>query len=393
MSYKLINEGNTYIYTSEDNFTEKDPKTSNEVFYNPNMELNRDITIAALSIYKKDLIEKKKLKKKDITYVDAFAASGIRGIRAAKELGFFVNINDLKKELIGIMNKNVRINNVEELVKITNYDANLLLLKEKASIVDIDPFGSPSRYLDAAISSAKYFLNVTATDTASLCGAHLNSGIRKYLSFPQNSEFHAELGLRILLGYICRSMAKYNKYMNVLFSHVTRHYVRCYLEVNYGISKVNQEIKKYIGYVIFCKNCGSITTKSGLVIFSNELCTCGYKYFISGPLWLGPLKQNNFCLNIIKECNVLKLNKKKDIIKLIESCLNEIETPFYYNYHTLCKKLKLSAIKIDDIIFNLIKIGYEASRTHITGVGIKTNAPINIINDIILTISKKNENG
>ena len=68
------------------------------------------------------------------------------------------------------------------------------------NIVDLDPFGSPAPYLDAATRSVVHLLEVTATDTAPLCGAHFNSGMRKYAAVPLNNEFHSEMGVRILLG-------------------------------------------------------------------------------------------------------------------------------------------------------------------------------------------------
>lgn len=388
MNYKLINEGNTEIFVSEDNFLTKDPKSSNKIFYNKNMELNRDITISIMNTYKKILKEQKNILEEDINYIDAFTASGIRGIRAAKELGIHSILNDSKKELFEHIKNNVIYNNVDDLIQIKCNDANVILTNNKATIVDIDPFGSPSRYIHSAILSSKNLLNITATDTASLCGAHLWSGIRKYSSVPINCEFHSELGLRILLGFICRSMAIYNKSMNVLFSHVTRHYLRCYIEINNSIKKVNQTLKN-IGYVIFCKKCGSIETINGYFISIDNKCKCGFSRSISGPLWLGSLIQRDFCNLVIKDSINLKLNKKKEMINLIESCISEIESPFYYNYHKICKQLKVSAIKIDEIIENLRINNYNASRTHMIGTGIKTNAPINIIKNIISNINKK----
>ena len=388
MNYKLVNEGNTKIFVSEDNFFTKDPRSSNDIFYNKNMELNRDITISIINSYKNILQKYKGISEENINYIDAFTASGIRGIRASKELGIKSILNDSKEELIKHIKRNVIYNNVEDLTEIKCNDANILLSNYKASIVDIDPFGSPSKYMSSAIQSSNNLLNITATDTASLCGAHFLSGVRKYLSIPQNCEFHSELGLRVLLGFICRLMAIYNKSMNVLYSHVTRHYLRCYIEVNYGKKKINHTLNN-IGYVIFCKKCGNIETKYGYIISTDTKCKCGNLNTVSGPLWLGSLIQKDFCKLVIKECQNLRLNKKKEMISLIESCINEIECPFYYNSHSICKQLKISALNIDEIIENLKMNNYNASRTHMMGTGIKTNASIDIIKDIFIKISKK----
>jgi len=48
------------------------------VFFNPTMELNRDITVAVLRAYQDR-------EPRVDTYLDAMAASGIRGVRAANE--------------------------------------------------------------------------------------------------------------------------------------------------------------------------------------------------------------------------------------------------------------------------------------------------------------------
>ena len=52
--------------------------------------------------------------------------------------------------------------------------------EEKFGFVDLDPFGTPAPFIDAAIRSSGKYLGVTATDTAPLCGAHLKAGIRRY---------------------------------------------------------------------------------------------------------------------------------------------------------------------------------------------------------------------
>ena len=53
-------------------------------------------------------------------------------------------------------------------------------------MVDIDPFGTPSPFIESAAISAKAggMLCVTATDTSALCGTYKEPCIRKYNSMP-----------------------------------------------------------------------------------------------------------------------------------------------------------------------------------------------------------------
>ena len=215
------------------------------------MELNRDISVAAIAAYSELIASRKQLPLSDVTYVDALSASGIRGLRIAKEVGINVTLNDWSEEAYDLIKKNAELNQLTEKVRICLGNANVLLHKERYNIVDIDPFGSPTTYLDAACNSAINMLAVTATDTAPLCGAHLNSGIRKYDAVPLNIEYHSEMGVRILLGRIARDLARHEKAMNPLFCHATRHYVRAYLEVKKSAKNTDKCLKN-IGFIAHC---------------------------------------------------------------------------------------------------------------------------------------------
>ena len=62
------------------------------VFYNPHMELNRDLSILAIQVFQKR-------QKRDINICDLFGGSGIRGVRYKKEITGVdtVFINDIKR--------------------------------------------------------------------------------------------------------------------------------------------------------------------------------------------------------------------------------------------------------------------------------------------------------
>lgn len=281
------------------------------MFYNPEMELNRDINVAATAAFVKRLLSRKDLKREEVRYVDAFSASGIRGLRIAGEVGIHSTMNDWNPEAFELIKENIKINGLEEKAQATRKNANVLLHEQKFHIVDVDPFGTPAPYLDAAATAAQGMLSVTATDTAPLCGAHLNSGIRKYAAVPLNTEYHSEMGLRVLLGACARECAKHEKGMLPLLSHVTRHYVRSYLEVLPGTKHADRALKS-MGFSIYCPKCGFRGPVYGLAVHIEKECpACGALTKIAGPLWLGPFREPKFCNEVLSELEAHPLNTKE----------------------------------------------------------------------------------
>ena len=392
--YFLVKEGQTEAYVSEDNDPDI-PTASASVFYNPEMELNRDLNVAVTSVFVKKLMARKKFDLSQITYLDAFSASGIRGLRVAKEVGISAVLNDWKEEAATLIQKNIDHNGLGETVLVSCQNANKLLHSQKFAIVDIDPFGSPSQFLDAAVSSASFMLGVTATDTAPLCGAHLKSGMRKYSAVPLNNEFHSEMGLRILIGSMVREAAKFDKGVKPLFSHATRHYVRVYAEILNGAGNADKSLKE-LGFVSLCPKCGCFETKNGLAVYMNEFCpecstpTEKQSRKISGPLWLGTFKEADFCDAVLLELETSALNKKEEAFKLLTVCRNEADLPFFYDQHLLCEKLKISASPMEPFLEKLRARGYTATRTHFSGTSFKTDAPMAEILETLKTISGRN---
>jgi len=227
MNRKVISEGGILIEVPLSDDPSYIPSSSASVFYNPEMELNRDITISAVAGF----IKAHDLDTKAVSYADVMSASGIRGIRMAAEVGPKCCLNDWKQDAYELIQKNIMLNGLEDICTSSRQNANTLMHRKYFDIVDLDPFGSPAPFLDSAACSARRFLCITATDTAPLCGAHLNSGMRKYAAVPLNTEYHREMGARILLGAAVRALARWDKGVKVLLTHATRHYVRVYIEI------------------------------------------------------------------------------------------------------------------------------------------------------------------
>jgi tRNA (guanine26-N2/guanine27-N2)-dimethyltransferase len=352
----VIREGQTEIYVA------------NGVFYNPRMELSRDISVACIAAFSH----------RATSYIDALAATGVMGIRIANELdGMHVTINDWSKRAYELILKNVKSNDVECVVHHEN--ANAILSTNGYDVVDIDPFGSPVPFLDSSCSSAHKLLVVTATDTAPLCGAHENAGIRKYAAVPLNTEYHKEMGIRVLLGKIFRDLARHDKSAQPLLSYTTAHFIKSYIYVEKGARKAD-ECLKGLGFILHCFECGYRSSIHGLVVFLNDRCpNCGSRLSMAGPLYLGPIHDKGFCREAIRELERNEFFMRKRAINLLERCSEEMDLPFYYDHHNICRRLKVTALAMEDLICKLRGNGFSATRTHFSGTSFKTNAPYQTI--------------
>ena len=360
--FKEITEGQTRLMVAKKGTmgkTDKGREKKAPVFYNPRMKLNRDVCCAFVRTLD------------GITFADVLAGSGAKGIRVAVEAGHAVHLNDGSRHAFELIKKNAKINRVQ--VDVSNEDATLFLAKNKFDFIDIDPFGTPVPFLDGSILAAEKngYLGVTATDTAPLCGVYPKACFRKYGAKPLRSEFCHEVGLRILLGCVARTAAKYKRGLNCLLSHSTEHYFRLYVSLSTGKRKADASLSE-IGYVYYCRKCLHREFKKGFLP-EGHTCRCGSSFEVSGPLWLGRIKDNAFLKKVIKNSYYLKSPRTE---KLLNTILCEIDTPFYYDIHKICKNKKINSPPFDEILEALKEEGYKVSRTHFCKTGIKTDAPL-----------------
>ena len=193
------------------------------------------------------------------------------------------------------------------------------------------------------------------------------SGIRKYMAVPLRTDYHREMGARILLGLAARELARLDKAMQPMLTHVTDHYVRTYLHVIKGAKAADRCLEK-LGYVEHCRSCGSFVLLGGPR--PAEVCRrCLGKTTLAGPLWLGRIQEPE---TIEKALAWESLSPRAK--KLLGTCESEIDVPMYYDHHSICKRLHITPGKIDDAIEKLQESGHLASRTHFYGLGIKTDA-------------------
>ncbi len=186
---EIVKEGKARIIVPKLKAFVKDPSdyapSKAPVFYNPVMELNRDIAVLAVQAFRR-------IVNREISICEPLTGSGIRGVRFGTEIkGVSVLVGDITERAAQLALRNVELNGLQDRVKVEHNEANCLLSchgapKKRFDVVDVDPFGCPVPYLDSAVRALRGngLLAVTATDLAPLCGVNEKACIRKYGGKP-----------------------------------------------------------------------------------------------------------------------------------------------------------------------------------------------------------------
>jgi tRNA (guanine26-N2/guanine27-N2)-dimethyltransferase len=320
------------------------------VFYNPVMGFNRSITVVAL----------RAIPAKDILVALPMEASGVRGIRILKEVtGKTINVsfNDLSKQAVTCIKKNLKMNKIKEGFNVHCGDASMFLLDSKGfGFIDVDPFGSPNPFLDAAVKrvSRGGVLAVTATDTAPLAGTYPSACIRKYWARPERNGFMHETGLRILIRKIQLVGAQYDKALTPVFSYYREHYFRIFFQCEKSKQGADKLLSQH-GWLAACPKCLKRFTST----LSPPLkCSCASKLSPAGPLWLGALWDTKL-VQKMRKCATPDTKAFLDII-YVESKVNAIG---FYSLGEIGKRFKRLPTR-QSIIDALNKKGFPASTTH-----------------------------
>jgi len=318
-----------------------------DVFYNPVMKLNRDISVLLLN----------SIHENDLNIADPLAGSGIRSIRFLLELKKnkikTISVNDYSKDAVESIKNNIKLNKINKKIIVMNEDANLFLLNSKGfDYIDIDPFGTPNPFLDSAIKriSRNGILSVTATDTAALAGTYENACKRKYWAKPAHNELMHEIGLRILIRKIQLIGTQYDKALIPIFSYSKDHYMRVFLRCEKAKKSVDEVVKKHD--------------------FHNGF----------GPMWLGKLWDEKLT-DKMEKFNDIKENEK--FLKIIKE-ESKVDVVGFYDISKICEKNKIKNMPRKlELISKIKKKGYKAVETHFNGNGIRSGISLKELLKII----------
>ncbi len=350
MSLETIIEGRTRLVVP---YSGKGlgPAAKARIFYNPAMRCNRDISVLFA-----------RSEASGMNVLDALGGTGAKGIRIANETekNLEVQVNDLCEEAFSIIKKNIKANKLEN-ASASNLEFNALLSNSGFDWIEIDPYGSPVKFLDLAVRrlSRGGILSISATDTAPLCGAKPEACQRRYMARPLNSGCCHEFGLRIMVGNAVRRAAALDYGLEPLLAYYHGHYFRAYFLKNKGAQAANASLKK-VGYVQW-------DGKDGYSL-SGKIPEGTY----AGPLWTGELWDPYLVNKVAGQWDDSMNPESKKLLNAISR--EEPLPPWHYHMDEVASIAGKHPMKTDSMVEALKSKGFSASGVHYNRKGFKTNA-------------------
>ncbi|KAK8819165.1 hypothetical protein WA538_001739 [Blastocystis sp. DL] len=437
--YKTITEGSATILFPE----------NNDVFYNKVQVKNRDLSILMITLFgqiQKEEMEALKAKKpkryegllaerkkvaeaegkpwmaEDGLYIlEALAASGLRSIRYFQEIPNIrrLIVNDIADAAVASMKQNFAFNHLtSDRIVANQADATMLMYANRSpshrfDVIDLDPYGSCSIFLDGAVQSLRDggLLCVTSTDLTVLCGNHPEVAYSKYGSNCPKTVFCHELAVRILLHTIKLAAAKYGRNVEVLAAFQIDFYVRCFVRIWDSRSDVKR-LASESSLLHYCPNChnyqlqplgrekGGKFSAPGCVVDS-KCNVCGGVYKLGGPIYAGELHDHDFVKRAIDLLDAQFVSKSSEplpnfkcsthgiLLGMLTAMQEEIAMPLYFSFHGVASALRLTAPKYQEIASALRNAGFATSQCHCDPLALKTNAPGEVVFDVFRAYFRK----
>uniref|UniRef100_A0A665VYN1 tRNA (guanine(26)-N(2))-dimethyltransferase n=1 Tax=Echeneis naucrates TaxID=173247 RepID=A0A665VYN1_ECHNA len=434
---------------------------ANEVFYNPVQEFNRDLTCAVITEFARDLLAQRGVKvvvpgekervvvslaeemndadvqmeekngaavpavtaavgekcELGLRVLEGLAASGLRSVRFALEVPGLqsVTANDFSAKAAALIARNAQYNGVEHLLQASCRDASMLMYekrgkKERYDVIDLDPYGSPSSFLDAAVQAVSEggLLCVTCTDMAVMAGNSGETCYSKYGSVSIKAKYCHEMALRIILHSLDQRAAVYQRYIQPLLSVSVDFYIRVFVRVFTGQATVKNSASKQ-ALVYNCVGCGSFhlqrmgrrTSNGKHMKYSAatgppvgpECDQCGQRHQLGGPIWAEPIHNLAFVQRVLSAVsgNPSRFGTSKRIEGMLSMVTEELEdVPLYYTVDSLSSTIHCNTPPLLQFRSALLHAGHRVSLSHACKNAIKTDASPSVLWDIMRCWEKTN---
>lgn len=253
---------------------------------------------------------------------------------------------------------------------------------------------------------------VTATDMAILAGNNPESCYAKYGSVPLKTKACHEQALRILLRCIESHATRYGRYIKPLLSISADFYIRVFVRVFTSPLECKMSSSKQSMHYM-CTGCQTYTLQPLGILKPNpteknpnqvkyalpvvpsvrERCEqCNNRYHMGGPIWTAPIHDFEFVdmlCALIQSEPFTKLETNSRIYGMLSVIREELpDVPLYYSLDHICRVLKLQCIPIIKLRSAILHAGYKVSFSHACKSSIKTNAPSEVLWDILRSWAK-----
>ncbi|KAM9792307.1 tRNA (guanine(26)-N(2))-dimethyltransferase [Neosynchiropus ocellatus] len=435
--------------------------SANEVFYNPVQEFNRDLTCAVITEFAREVLAQRGVKvvvpgetervvvslseemneteaqaeeksgaeeppvtasvgekcERGIRVLEGLAASGLRSVRFALEVPGLqsVTANDFSAKAAALIARNATYNSVDHLLQASCKDASMLMYekrgkKERYDVIDLDPYGSPSCFLDAAVQAVSEggLLCVTCTDMAVMAGNSGETCYSKYGSVSIKSKYCHEMALRIILHSLDQRAGVYQRYVQPLLSVSVDFYIRVFVRVFTGQAKVKDSASKQ-ALVYNCVGCGSFhlqrlgrrTVSGKHTKYSpatgppvGPSCEhCEQRHQLGGPIWAEPIHDFDFVQKVLSAVsgNPERFGTSKRIQGVLSMVTEELEdAPLYYTADSLSSTIHCNTPPLLQLRSALLHAGHRVSLSHACKNAIKTDAPPGALWDIMRCWERSN---
>jgi tRNA (guanine26-N2/guanine27-N2)-dimethyltransferase len=363
-------------------------------FFNPRGKFVRDVSLVCYTSFGKS-----SPRSGELSFADALCGIGARGLRVAKEVPSFSSIilNDVNSKALEYAKNSAELNSVGAKCSFSKMEACAFLdsRSDRFDVVDIDPFGTPSPFVESGIRAVRDggVLSLAATDSAVLCGVYPKVAERKYGGNSIRTDYAHEVGLRLIYGLVAQSAMRLETGIEPLFSHHDMHYFRVYCKVRVGnsFSRKNQEL---IGFVAHCFRCGyrnvvsrdefftrvkknKVDEKQNNLNVGNVICpSCSDRLSFAGPLWVGNIQSKEF----VDDC------RRISAIPIFQ--VEELDIPLYFDLTVLSGKARSRTPKIVDVMRRLEQNGYVTSRTRLNPNALRTGAPSEVLRSIVSELAR-----
>uniref|UniRef100_A0A669F9K6 tRNA (guanine(26)-N(2))-dimethyltransferase n=1 Tax=Oreochromis niloticus TaxID=8128 RepID=A0A669F9K6_ORENI len=435
--------------------------SANEVFYNPVQEFNRDLTCAVITEFARELLAQRGVKvvvpgeqervvvslseetneaeaqaeekngseepavkaavgekcEHGLRVLEGLAASGLRSVRFALEVPGLqsVTANDFSAKAAALIARNAQYNGVSHLLQASCRDASMLMYdmrgkKDRYDVIDLDPYGSPTSFLDAAVQAVSEggLLCITCTDMAVMAGNSGETCYSKYGSVSIKAKYCHEMALRVILHSLDQRAGVYQRYIQPLLSVSVDFYIRVFVRVFTGQATVKNSASKQ-ALVYNCVGCGAFhlqrmgrrTSNGKHMKYSAatgppvgpECEHCGQRHQLGGPIWAESIHDLEFVQKVLSAVsgNPSRFGTSKRIEGVLSMVTEELEdVPLYYTVDNLSSTIHCNTPPLLQFRSALLHAGHRVSLSHACKNAIKTDAPPAAIWDIMRCWEKIN---